>query len=119
MALFNAPYEHTLWAPPVLGLLGAAFPHAPRRYRSRRRLFQRLDRIRRLRNRVFHYEPIWNWTAPPVLNLRDQHREIVETIGWISPTLRDTVGRLDRFPDMYQRNRVPFRRLLTDQGHAL
>jgi hypothetical protein len=63
-ALFNAPYERALWNPPMLGLLDDTFPFVPRRSRSRRRLFQHLDTIRRLRNRMFHHEPIWNWNLP-------------------------------------------------------
>ena len=119
VGLFNAPYERVLWAPPALGLLDTAFPHVPRRHRSRRRLFQRLDRIRRLRNRVFYYEPIWAWTVPGVSSLGDQHREIVETIGWISPPLRETIARLDRFPDVYQRDRAPYRHVLADVARTL
>ncbi len=119
VGLFNAPYERVLWAPPALGLLDTAFPHVPRRHRSRRRLFQRLDRIRRLRNRVFHYEPIWAWAVPGVSSLGGQHSEIVETIGWISPPLRETIARLDRFPAVYQRDRAPYHHALADVARTL
>jgi hypothetical protein len=95
--LFNSPYEQYLWAPPNLGLLDATFPHVPRSFRSRKKLQPRLDKIRRLRNRVFHHEPIWN-----LPNLYDQHVEMIETIEWISPTVRATIKLIDRFPQVYQ-----------------
>lgn len=57
VSLFNRRYEQ------VLGprLLSPVFPSIPRRQRTRKDLFKRLDKIRILRNRVSHHEPIWHW----------------------------------------------------------
>lgn len=103
--LLNAPYERRLWNPGAgLGLLPAAFPFITNRYRSREPLFDRLNRVRLLRNRIAHYEPIWNWDRRPRLrgqpsfpSLAVQHREIIETIGWINPPMQSMTQRGDRF----------------------
>ena len=55
-----------------------------------------MDGIRRLRNRVSHHEPIWH-----LPNLAEQHAEILETIGWISPAMLAVTRMLDRFDSVY------------------
>lgn len=97
--LFNGAYEHILWR----RLLRATFPHAPRHLRARRRIRARLHGIRRLRNRVFHHEPIWH-----LPNLPEQHRLILETIGWISPAMLAATDLLDRFQSVYTRGSQPY-----------
>ena len=72
------------------------FPSMPQGIRKRRTISGRLNSIRRLRNRVFHYEPIWHWK-----NLSKQHDEILETIAWINPHMADLVKITDRFPEIY------------------
>ena len=90
--LFKRSYDQILWP----WLLRQVFPYAPRRQGSRDGLYQRLNRIRRLRNRVFHHEPIWHWHDLP-----EHHRVILETIGWISPAMLELTRLLDRFPIIY------------------
>ena len=92
--MFKGQYERILW--PLL--LSNVFPHAPRRQRSRTDISRRVDRIRRLRNRVFHHEPIWH-----LPDLADQHALILETIGWISPAMLAMTRLLDRFDSVYTR----------------
>ncbi|MDQ3655376.1 MAG: Abi family protein [Chloroflexota bacterium] len=60
-SMFNRPYEQVWYADGAV-LLERVFPHLPRTLRTRKQISQRVERIRRLRNRVFHYEPIWNKT---------------------------------------------------------
>ena len=98
-SLFKGHYERVLW--PLL--LPAVFPYAPRRQRSRREISKRVDSIRRLRNRVFHHEPIWHLT-----DLREQHQQILETIGWISPAMLAMTRLLDRFSSVYTRGAQPY-----------
>ena len=99
VGLFRGVYEQAIWT----SLLPAVFPHTPRRLRSRRGLYDRLDHIRRLRNRVFHHEPIWHWQG-----LEQQHQLILETIGWISPAMLAMTRLLDRFPSVYTRGAQPY-----------
>jgi hypothetical protein len=64
--------------------------------RSRGSVSDRLTEIRRLRNRVFHYEPIWHKPT-----LEKQHRDVLETIGWICPEAATMIKRMDRFETVY------------------
>lgn len=103
--LFNGEYEHILWR----SLIGEVFPHTPRRSRERSTLRARLDGIRRLRNRVFHFEPIWKLSG-----LKQRHFDILETIGWINPAFRDMTERVDRFNQVFDDGPTAF---LARPGH--
>ena len=102
-SLFKGQYERILWT----RLLPDVFPHAPRRQRARKEISKRVDRIRRLRNRVFHHEPIWH-----LQDLEQQHQQILETIGWISPAMLAMTRLLDRFPSVYTRGAQHYAREL-------
>ena len=97
--LFSNRYEGILW-PHLLRLI---FPYMPRRRRTIRNLHARLNHIRLLRNRVFHHEPIWH-----LPDLPEQHQQILETIGWISPAMLAMTRLLDRFPSVYTRGAQPY-----------
>ena len=99
VGLFRGEYEQVLWT----RLLPEVFPHAPQRFRSRSKLYTRLDRIRRLRNRVFHHEPIWH-----LPDLPERHELILETLGWLSPAMLAMTRLLDRFPSVYTRGAQPY-----------
>lgn len=92
-SMFNSPFERGLWRPNQSALVGQVFPQAPRRQRNRQSVWNRIDRIRILRNRVMHYEPIWYRTR-----LNDDHSAILEALWWISPDMHDTIAMCDRFP---------------------
>lgn len=91
-SMFNSPYEEPLWYADGAILLDAVFPNLPRTLRKRKTISQRVERIRRLRNRVFHYEPIWNKT-----DLQVRHQQVVEALSWISPETREVMALSDRF----------------------
>lgn len=90
-ALFDVRYENTriLW--PRL-FSQKIFADAPKKLKNRKSLSPLLNRVRHLRNRAFHHEPIWHWS-----DLSDQHAVTLDLIGWMSPPLRQTVEALDRF----------------------
>ena len=90
--LFKKRYEQVLWP----SLLREVFPLATKKQRARESAFQRLSQIQALRNRVFHHEPIWY-----LQDLEQQHRSILETIGWISPAMLAATRLLDRFTSVY------------------
>lgn len=96
-SMFNSPYEEPLWYADGAALLDIVFPHVPRPLRTRKRLSRRIERIRRLRNRVFHYEPIWN--KP---DLRQRHQQIIEALGWISRETCEMVALSDRFEEVLE-----------------
>lgn len=73
------------------------FPGLPRKQRKIGALEKRFRRIRKLRNRVFHHERISHFR-----DLEQQHGEIVQAVGWMSPELEDMVLKLDRFTQIYR-----------------
>jgi hypothetical protein len=91
-SMFNSPYEEPIWYSDGAVALERVFPHVPRAIRTRRKISRRIERIRRLRNRVFHYEPIWNKQ-----DLGQRHQQIIEALHWISPEKGRMVALSDRF----------------------
>jgi len=53
---------------------------------------KKIDAIRLLRNRIFHYEPIFNYP-----NLEQLHRDILEILGWINKDMQSLSLMFDEF----------------------
>jgi hypothetical protein len=68
----------------------------PARIRTRRDLHARFDRARQLRNRVFHYEPIYLRS-----DLLQGHKDLCDDIGFISPEMGSLVKLQDRFIEVH------------------
>jgi hypothetical protein len=83
-----------LWYANGAVLLQSVFPNLPRPLRTRKEVWKRIDRIRRLRNRVFHYEPIWKKR-----DLQEIDVIIHEMLHSISPDLEAILALSTRFPD--------------------
>lgn len=94
--LFSRPYVARIWEPDSWMLLVNVFPHAPNRLRNRSSILARLERARILRNRVFHFEPVWNR-----VELLEEYQQILDSIGWISPELREIVALMSQFPSVH------------------
>ena len=82
-------YEKTFWVPH----LHKCFPNALATRTdsngqqkvvkiNRQPIFERLDGIRKLRNRIAHHEPIIG------LDLPTEYAKIIETVSWMCPTTR-------------------------------
>jgi hypothetical protein len=112
-SLLDAGYGNSIWAaknPAVL--VQQAFPQAPIHYQVRSRIHRRYNAVRILRNRVFHYEPVWQGVPMPdgrIRPLGDLHLDVIDAIGWVDPTLQATVAAFDRFPNMFQHGRLTIR----------
>jgi len=93
-SLLDRRYErsNTLWP----HLLRDVFPHAPKTQRKRKVFSARINRIRVLRNRVFHYEPIWHWK-----DLAEHHEDLLEAISWLSTDLFILTKTVDRFDEVF------------------
>jgi len=102
-SLLDRRYEQRLWPQ----LLRDVFPNLPRRRRTRHTVSARLSELRRLRNRVFHHEPIWHWQ-----NLPQLHRDLLEAVAWLDRAMADSIKLFDRFPAVYAQGRAPYRRQL-------
>lgn len=91
VSLLDKRYDNKLWHQ----IIRQTFPFMPKNIRDRKHASLRFSKIRALRNRVFHFEPIWHWK-----DLLQQHDEIVEAIKWIDPALQDLV-QIERFNEVY------------------
>jgi hypothetical protein len=93
-SLLSTAYEQALWP----RLLSSAFPHMPRRERTRSKVAHRLHQIRLLRNRISHHEPIYR-----LKNLGQHHDDLQEAIRWLSPQLLRLLPVGESFRDIYAR----------------
>ena len=87
----------------IIQLTSRVFHSAPKSQRDIRSLNRRLTLLRELRNRVFHHERIIHW-----IDLDSRHAAMLETIGWISPELRQMALALDRFSMIRQQGLNPW-----------
>ncbi len=96
---FNKKYDQILWH----RIIKTTFPHMHARIRTRATLSKRLNQIRKLRNRIFHYEPIWYYN-----DLKKHHEQIIETIGWIEPAIKDMIQPIDHFDTCMSLQKINF-----------
>lgn len=90
VGILGRKYENYLWRP----ILRHAFPNAPRGL-LRKDTHSALDRIRRLRNRVMHHEPILT------RDLQGDHDLMLGVIGWICTDTRDWIAHHSRFTEVF------------------
>ena len=86
--LFNRHYTGSLWKP-----LRLIFQNTPKNLRKRDIIANALYRIRTLRNRIYHYEPIFD-------NLQDIERQYIEMLTfltWFDNDLPKLLTDIDRF----------------------
>jgi hypothetical protein len=84
--LLDARHSPTLWAP----ALRHAFPHL--RPKVRTEVYDRVERLNALRNRVAHHEPIHQ--GP----LEERWRDLLTVAGWICPTTAAWIGSSSTVP---------------------
>ncbi len=97
-SLFDVRYEHgqILWPK----LFKPTFPFLSKRERTRAFLSRELNRIRFLRNRIFHHEPIWHWK-----DLSEQHKGIINLTHGLSPAASKYLKLFDQFQTTYSEGR--------------
>ena len=86
-------------------LVKRVFPFAPKQKQYRKALFDCFERVRHLRNRAFHHEPLWkglnlNGTNYPIEVL---HQEVRQLLSWLSPELDSLLQKVDRFETVSQK----------------
>lgn len=89
-------------------LAKTAFTNAPKTERDVLHLAARWQKVRDLRNRVFHHERILHWR-----DLEAQHLQILQLIGWINPELEALTRMLDRFSETRSLGLSPWREKLS------
>lgn len=90
-------------------LAKAAFGQAPKAQRDADKLSAQWQKVRNLRNRVFHHERILHWR-----DLQDQHNNLLQLIEWMNPELAQLAKMLDRFTDVRATGLQPWRQKLID-----
>ncbi len=91
-SLFNVQFQAVLWKD-----LRLVFARCPKPQRQRHNISAALNRIRDLRNRIFHHEPLL-WLIPTLL---EQHQIGVTVINWVDPELGQWLGNHDRLPAVW------------------
>jgi len=104
-SLFNATYEQTLFRTALINV----FTNAPRFVRKRSILCKTLNDIRKLRNRVFHHEPIWNDNK-----LQDKHNSILEILYWMNKDMFCFTKSIDTFHYTYRNGTTLFNGCIAD-----
>lgn len=90
-SLLNRNYERILWKD-----LRRAFPNIPKQQRQRKKVAGFLNRIRHLRNRIDHNEPIcWNLDK-----VTEMHSDIFLVMGWINKDIPAWTSKLDSFTNV-------------------
>jgi hypothetical protein len=69
-----------------------SFAHAPKSERDIPDLSAKWQKVRDLRNRVFHHERTLHWQ-----DLNDQHDNMLQLVGWMNPEMEEMARILDRF----------------------
>ena len=95
-SLFDSRFEKSLWKN-----LRLAFPNCPKRIRQRKTMSSKFNGIRKLRNRIFHHEPV-TWDIDVIENYR---KEIIDGIDWFDKDLLNWGQGLFRIDEVIQRNR--------------
>lgn len=88
-SILGPRYDTSLWAP----ALRRAFPRRPKGM-ERKGILKAINKIRRLRNRVAHHEPIIH------RDLGQDHRLIVDIISWCCSDTAVWVSSQSRFPEI-------------------
>ena len=101
-SLLSAGYGSEAWSTDDADLVKVAFPGLGAERQHRRFVHGRFDAIRQLRNRTSHLEPIWQGVVlkgGQPMTLGTLYADTLDAIAWSSPSLRDAVAALDRFPE--------------------
>jgi hypothetical protein len=85
--LFNRHYTGLLWKP-----LRLIFKNTPKHLRQRDTIADALYRIRTLRNRIYHYEPIFG----NLQNIENQYNEMLTFLTWFDNDLPKLLTDIDR-----------------------
>jgi len=91
-AMFSNYYEQKIWTKYTKTI----FPNIPKRYASRKVLMDKINLIRKLRNKVFHFDTIID-----IENLFEIHQQILELIYWMNEDMYKLTLEFDEFENIY------------------
>lgn len=96
--LLNKKYDK-IWHKTII----AVFPSLKRKERSRHKIQPKIENIRRLRNRVFHHEPIYN-----MADLSEIYQCLIELISGISPKIQQVMNEQCKFCTTLSKSELAF-----------
>jgi hypothetical protein len=112
VVILSRNHDARLWRGQHSAPLKRAFLRIPKRMRQRQTIHQQYNEIRELRNRVFHYEPIFDDPRLPT-----RYSEIKRGLYWLNPRMVDLLNWYDRFPNVYENSREAIKdRLAAELG---
>jgi Abi-like protein len=95
--LFNRNYTSLLWKQ-----LRLIFKNTPKNLRQRDTISDALYRIRTLRNRIYHYEPVFG----NLLEIENQYNEMLLFLQWLDNDLPKLLADIDRFNDILKKAKL-------------
>lgn len=90
--LFGSYYQQKIWNKYIKHI----FPNIPKNMAKRNILSQRINTIKNLRNKVFHFDTIIH-----IKNLFEIHEELLEMIYWLNKDIHDLTIEFDEFENVY------------------
>jgi len=95
-SFFHKRYDPILWH--RKDAIKTVFPYLNKSHRTRIYIEQKVVKIKILRNRIAHLEPIWNNSKSSIFDI---YKMAIELIGAMSPCAIAMLEKLDRFPAVY------------------
>lgn len=96
-SMLTARHDNRLWIP----YFNLAFPHASNPPTGRKRANEALERVRRLRNRIAHHEPIFH------RDLTTDYNTILCLIGWRDPVARQWAEKIQDVTNLLTEKPIP------------
>ena len=94
-SLFDHQYFHDFTSKIIIDV----FPNLDKKEIKRNsKIRTRLRNTRMLRNRVFHYEPVWNLTP----SIEKKYDELIEAISWINVDMAGWLNSFCRFKEIWK-----------------
>lgn len=103
---WTAMFESDLEKPDARFLpkgIKTTFPNMPKSMHSRKAIKADLDKVRKLRNRIFHHERIIHWQDLP-----QQYTLILDFLGWLNSDLAELAQIVETFPRVHADGTQPF-----------
>ncbi len=95
-SLLDSKFEKTLWKS-----IRLAFPNCPKNIRKRKTMSTKFNGVRKLRNRIFHHEPV-TWSISALTNYKN---EIIEGIDWLDKNLLNWIQDIFRYDEVIKKRK--------------
>ena len=92
--LFNRNHTSLLWKP-----LRVIFQNTPKKLRQRDTIADALYKIRTLRNRIYHYEPIFGNLS----EIETTYEEMITFLKWLNDNLPSLIEEINRFGEILEK----------------